>query len=121
MRTFEQNAAYHKALVAKGAKADDAKKFFNCRHLPILSSIGLVLGKVSVAPLHLLLGLTDKVVGAAAKEVPSVEAWLTSINVKRAPQHGQRPRDLQRVKLGMFFVCTIASARPTHSVAACDG
>ena len=73
----------------KGGKAADEKKFFSCRHEPIVGGSGQILGKFSIAPLHLFLGFTNKLIIAVQKEFKEgTEKWLKSLHVFRAPQHG---------------------------------
>ena len=73
------------------AKRDDAAKYGNVIHLPLIEAQENDTPVIQIVPppeLHLLLGPTNKLYSSLERVWPALEGWLQSIHIKKTEYHG---------------------------------
>ena len=90
----------------KWAKKSTLKKFKNCKAKPVIKG-GLcrVFLRFSIAPLHLMIGVVNKLVGLLLKIAKEVtEAWLKQLKVVKKGKNRQFNGNHCRYKLLLTHV-----------------
>ena len=89
LRTFEsiqKNSLRWKSETNSDPR--ELKNYFNCRHDPLILGTENIIDRVVPSPLHLLLGITQKIVHSIEGVYPRTTEWLNEINVSKQPQRG---------------------------------
>ena len=63
--------------VDAGGRGSELMKFYNVKHQPLLGKTGLVLNWFSPAPLHLILGITNRLYKKLLAVYPRAEEWAS--------------------------------------------
>ena len=89
-RTFESLIDLFYKFKDANAKREDASKYGNVIHLPLVDTIPPNTPVIQIIPppeLHLLLGPTNKIYSSLENVWPALEGWLQSIHVKKSEYH----------------------------------
>lgn len=91
LRTFERITSLHNAWVAAGSNSEDLKHFFNCVQLPLrIFGSGPVIFAIPLPPLHIKLGIVNKLYTEARKVWVSIDDWPASLHIVKSDYHGEQ-------------------------------
>ena len=116
LRTFQAIIDCYRRWMASGGKEKDAKKFFNCKNLPlpVYSDAALLVLQVFCLPvLHLLQGIFNTIFKAMEKFFPGIVAWPKLLKQKREVYHGRIFEVLHHIMHPIFIFPHIQTPTPT--------
>ena len=87
LRSWKSIEAENEKWITQGRKHNELKSFFNCINKPLLAFDGPTFWQISPAPLHLVIGLVNKLFKALVDVFPSAESWPKMLGMCVQPQH----------------------------------
>ena len=100
MRTFDGIRKLAQKWAATGFKNAKFQKFMCCKAEPVISGDFDICDLIAPAPLHLLLGITNKLVDLLQESFPQTKEWLEGLHVLRRAHNNQfKGGDCRQVKI----------------------